>query len=133
MKKKILIFLLSMFVLSACGTENNGDVSSTEVETNRSEGYFLKTDKADFIIVKGDSVLLEDGTPVKLVNEEGNRMDFEEQENGDLIAVYYEVVEASNPLQVPVLSYEPIEKGTIDKIPKEIISDIQEQGYAVID
>ncbi|MHB8065198.1 MAG: hypothetical protein ACYDG2_21740 [Ruminiclostridium sp.] len=116
--KKILVLVLSLIVIAVVVFAICAD---SNVQTIM--GRCLVTTDRVYLIVK------ENGIPIVMDNQSGNKSLFDGLNNGDMIRIICDMIQTSYPGKTGVTKCKLITKGSLDDIPKKTLSELQEMGW----
>lgn len=116
----IISSVLFLVLLVGCGTNN--DVVDTK---QSSEGFFLPCENDCYIII------IDDYGPTEMYPVEKDFNIFADLSVGDRIKIMNGMFEETYPARTEVYSVEKISDGSMDDIPTEIISELEEFGRVI--
>lgn len=111
----ILLCVLAL-LLSAC--------AAPAAEPERTEGRLLLAENGTALLVT------EDGTPMTLAVQSEGEDPWAGYHSGDRIRVTHDGVNESYPAQTGAYAWERLESGTLEDIPEETLSALEELGWA---
>ena len=148
-----LLIILSISLISGCIHHSNNDIYNNDVSithdttiTNDESilafdykyiGYFLKTDKDNFFIADGNSLMFYDKQYVRIypVDETWNpgakKVTFDGLKSGDKIGIDIVTVGALKPAVMDIYRIDILEEGDISNIDESVIKALYELGYQV--
>ena len=147
-----IIFIVSLLCISGCIHHNkDADNIQCTIRINADEitiadddlillsdfkyiGFFLKTDRDDFFIADGDSLMFHDKEFVRIYparNPSAEKVTFDQLNNGDKVGIEIITVGALNPRVMDIYRIKLIEEGDISNIDESVITALNELGYHI--